>query len=479
MSKIGEECGVFGIFCPSKQDVAKEVYYGLYALQHRGQEACGIVVNDDGVLTSHKDNGLVNDVFSFEQLQKLGMGNMALGHVRYGTTGGRGRENAQPIVVNHIKGSMAVSHNGNLVNSYTLRSELEEQGLVFHTTSDTEVISYVIIKERIACGSIEEAVNKAMYKIKGAYSLCIMSPAKMIAVRDEHGFRPLCYGKKSDGSYVIASETCALDAVGAEFVREVEPGEIVVFSSEGVTSIRDHCNKAKQSFCIFEYIYFARPDSIINGCCVHNARVESGKFLARQYPVDADVVIGAPDSGIDAALGYAAQSGIPYDTGFLKNKYIGRTFIAPGQKTREDRVRIKLNAIKPVVDGKRVVLIDDSIVRGTTCARTVKLLRDAGATEVHMRIAAPPFTNPCYYGTDIPDREYLIANQHTVDEIAEIIGVDSLGYLTLEYCKDMACGKEMGFCMACFDGNYSTDTPANKEKFRFETKLSEKGNKNG
>ncbi len=477
MQKIGEECGVFGIFSPTRQDVAKEVYYGLYALQHRGQEACGIVVNDDGVFTLHKDNGLVNDVFSFEQLEKLGHGNMALGHVRYGTSGGRGRENAQPILVNHIKGSMAVSHNGNLVNSYQLRSELEEQGLVFHTTSDTEVISYVIIKERISCGSVEEAVDRAMYKIKGAYSMCIMSPTKMIAARDENGFRPLCYGKKKDGSYVIASETCALDTVGAEFIRDIEPGEIVIFSSEGIRSIKTHCGKAKKTLCIFEYIYFSRPDSVINGCCVHDARVESGKFLARAYPVDADVVIGAPDSGIDAALGYSFESGIRYETGFLKNKYIGRTFIAPGQKTREDKVRIKLNAIKSVVNGKRVVLVDDSIVRGTTCARTVNLLREAGAKEVHMRVAAPPFKNPCYYGTDIPDREYLIANQHTVEEIRQIIGVDTLGYLTLDYCKNIACGKDMGFCMACFDGNYPTETPIINEKFRFEKKLSEKGNK--
>lgn len=479
MRELGEECGVFGIFGQSKQDVAKEVYYGLYALQHRGQEACGIVVNDDGVFTSHKDNGLVNDVFSFERLEKLGRGNMALGHVRYGTSGGRGRENAQPIVVNHIKGSMAVSHNGNLVNSFELRTELEEQGLVFHTTSDTEVISYVIIKERIACGSVEEAVDRAMNKIKGAYSMCIMSPTKMIAARDENGFRPLCYGKKPDGSYVIASETCALDTVGAEFIREIDPGEIVIFSSEGIRSIRTHCGKSNHALCVFEYIYFSRPDSVINGCCVHDARVESGKFLAKTYPVDADVVIGAPDSGIDAAIGYSFESGIRYETGFLKNKYIGRTFIAPGQKMREDRVRIKLNAIKSVVNGKRVVLVDDSIVRGTTCARTVKLLRDAGAKEVHMRVAAPPFTNPCYYGTDIPDREYLIAANHTVEEIRKIIGVDTLGYLTVDYCKHIAGKEGMGFCMACFDGKYPTEIPTTNEKFRFERKLSEKGNNNG
>ena len=369
MRKINEECGVFGIYSPETQDVAHVAYYGLFALQHRGQESCGIVVNDDGVFSSHKDAGIVNDVFTPVTLGRLGQGNMALGHVRYGTTGATGRKNAQPIVINHNKGTMAIAHNGNLVNSSELREELELQGSIFHTTSDTEVISYIITKERLSAPSIEEAVNRTMNRIRGAYSLVVMSPSKMIAARDENGFRPLCYGKRVDGSYVIASESCALDAVGAEFIREIRPGEILVFGKEGIRSITDHCDKAPERFCVFEYIYFARPDSVINGCSVHEARVRAGEFLADSYPVEADVVIGVPDSGLDAAIGYSRRSGIPYEIGFLKNKYIGRTFIAPGQKSREDRVRIKLNVISSVVKGKRVVLVDDSIVRGTTSAR--------------------------------------------------------------------------------------------------------------
>ena len=474
MRKINEECGVFGIYSPETQDVAHVAYYGLFALQHRGQESCGIVVNDDGVFSSHKDAGIVNDVFTPDTLGRLGQGNMALGHVRYGTTGATGRRNAQPIVINHNKGTMALAHNGNLVNSSELREELELQGSIFHTTSDTEVISYIITKERLSAPSIEEAVNRTMNRIRGAYSLVVMSPSKMIAARDENGFRPLCYGKRVDGSYVIASESCALDAVGAEFIREIRPGEILVFGKEGIRSITDHCDKAPERFCVFEYIYFARPDSVINGCSVHEARVRAGEFLADSYPVEADVVIGVPDSGLDAAIGYSRRSGIPYEIGFLKNKYIGRTFIAPGQKSREDRVRIKLNVISSVVKGKRVVLVDDSIVRGTTSARIVKLLRDSGATEVHMRVTAPPFTNPCYYGTDIDSKENLIACSHSLDEIARVIGVDSLGYLSVDYARRLAGGENRGFCLACFDGNYPTEVPKEKAKSKFDFKISRK-----
>ena len=474
MRKINEECGVFGIYSPETQDVAHVAYYGLFALQHRGQESCGIVVNDDGVFSSHKDAGIVNDVFTPDTLGRLGQGNMALGHVRYGTTGATGRKNAQPIVINHNKGTMAIAHNGNLVNSSELREELELQGSIFHTTSDTEVISYIITKERLSAPSIEEAVHRTMNRIRGAYSLVVMSPSKMIAARDENGFRPLCYGKRVDGSYVIASESCALDAVGAEFIREIRPGEILVFGKEGIRSITDHCDKAPERFCVFEYIYFARPDSVINGCSVHEARVRAGEFLADSYPVEADVVIGVPDSGLDAAIGYSRRSGIPYEIGFLKNKYIGRTFIAPGQKSREDRVRIKLNVISSVVKGKRVVLVDDSIVRGTTSARIVKLLRDSGATEVHMRVTAPPFTNPCYYGTDIDSKENLIACSHSLDEIARVIGVDSLGYLSVDYARRLAGGENRGFCLACFDGNYPTEVPKEKAKSKFDFKISRK-----
>lgn len=475
--EIREECGVFGIFANGRTDVAASAYYALYALQHRGQESCGIVVNDDGVFNTYKDTGLVSEVFRPSVLEQLGEGNMAVGHVRYGTTGGNGRLNAQPIVVNHIKGRMALAHNGNLVNSFELRNELELCGSIFHTTSDTEVISYIITKERLTAPSIEEAVNQAMSRIKGAYSLVIMSPSKLIAVRDENGFRPLCYGKCDDGSYVVASESCALDALGARFVRDIEPGEIVVFDKNGVRSITDHCGK-KQSFCVFEYIYFARPDSVIEGCCVHSARLRAGAFLALEHPVQADIVIGVPDSGIDAAIGFSRQSGIPYGIGFIKNKYIGRTFISPGQKSREDKVKIKLNPVPDTVRGKRVVLIDDSIVRGTTSARIVKLLRDAGATEVHMRVSAPPFMNPCYYGTDIDSRDMLIACNHTNDEIAEIIGVDTLGYLSVDNVTKLALeSKCTGFCTACFSGQYPTDVPSDTRKDRFESKISERGNK--
>ena len=413
-------------------------------------------------------------MFTPEILDSFGKGRIAVGHVRYGTTGSNGRNNAQPIVVNHIKGNMALAHNGNLVNSGELRHELELQGSIFHTTSDTEVISYIITKERLTAPSIEEAVNRAMDKLKGAYSLVIMSPTKLIAVRDENGFRPLCYGKTPDGRYIVASESCALDSVGAEFIRDIRPGEIVVFGRDGVRSIDAHCNRVPCSLCVFEYIYFARPDSVIEGCSVHTARMRAGAFLALEHPVQADVVIGVPDSGIDAAIGYAKQSGIPYEPGFIKNKYIGRTFIAPGQQSREDKVRIKLNPIGDVVRGKRVVIIDDSIVRGTTSARIIKLLRDAGAKEIHMRVSAPPFLNPCYYGTDIDSRENLIACKYTIPEIANKIGVDSLGYLSVESVRQLAKGVNgTGYCTACFSGEYPTEIPDAPMKNRFETKISE------
>mgnify|MGYP002521345515 CR=1 FL=1 len=475
MSNLREECGVFGVYAPTyTEEIARTAYYGLFALQHRGQESCGIVVNDDGVFTSYKDTGLVNDVFTPEILNRLGGGHMVVGHVRYGTTGTNDRNNAQPIVVNHIKGKIALAHNGNLVNSEKLRHELELQGSIFHTTSDTEVISYIITKERLQAPSIEEAINRAMDKLRGAYSLVMMSPSKLIAVRDENGFRPLCYGKTPDGRYVVASESCALDAVGAEFIRDIKPGEIVVFDRDGIRSIDTHCNRVPCSLCVFEYIYFARPDSVIEGCNVHVARMRAGAFLALEHPVQADVVIGVPDSGIDAAIGYAKQSGIPYEPGFIKNKYIGRTFIAPGQQSREDRVRIKLNPISAVVRGKRVVMIDDSIVRGTTSARIVKLLRDAGAKEIHMRVSAPPFQNPCYYGTDIDSKENLIACKYSTEEIAKKIGVDSLGYLSVENVRQIAKGIHGGgYCTACFDGVYPTEIPAEPKKNRFETKIGE------
>ena len=475
MSHLHEECGVFGILSKERGDVASTAYYALFALQHRGQESCGIVVNDDGLFASHKDTGLVNDVFTPETMSKLGFGDMAVGHVRYGTTGSSSRANAQPIVVNHIKGPMALCHNGNLVNSFELRERLELDGSIFHTTSDTEVISYIITKERLAAPSIEEALCRAMRRIQGAYSLVVMSPSKLIAARDPHGFRPLCFGTLPDGSFVVASESCALDAVGATLARDVEPGEIIVFEKDGMRSIREHCGTCKPSLCVFEYIYFARPDSVVDGASVHEARVRAGAFLAKKHPVEADIVIGVPDSGLDAAVGYARESGIPYGIGFIKNRYIGRTFISPGQKSREDKVRIKLNPIASVVRGKRVVLIDDSIVRGTTSKRIVNLLRDAGATEVHFRVTAPPFLNPCYYGTDIDSRDHLIACHHSVREIAEIIGVDTLGYLAQEDVHFLADGGTCGgYCDACFSGRYTTEIPPQRAKSRFEYKKSER-----
>lgn len=475
MSNLHEECGVFGVYSHTHRDVATTAYYGLFSLQHRGQESCGIVVNDDGVFSSYKDVGLVYDVFTPPVMEKLGEGGIAVGHCRYGTTGCNDRNNAQPIVVNHIKGNMALAHNGNLVNSAELREELELQGSIFHTTSDSEVIAYIITKERIVSNSIEEAVSKAMDRLKGAYSLVIMSPTKLIAARDEHGFRPLCYGQTPEGDWIVASESCSLSAVGATMVRDLKPGEIIVFDKNGPRSITDHCGKCDPSLCVFEYIYFARPDSIIEGCGVHRARLRAGAFLALEHPVQADVVVGVPDSGLDAAIGFARQSGIPYGIGLIKNRYIGRTFISPGQKSREDKVRIKLNPVRETVEGKRVVLIDDSIVRGTTSARIVKLLRDAGAKEIHLRISAPPFLNPCYYGTDIDSRDNLIACHHSVDEIAKIVGADSLGYLSVENVSkltdDPSC---RSYCTACFSGEYPTEIPQRPNKNRFEQKLSER-----
>lgn len=467
---LHEECGVFGVISAEPTDVASITYYGLYSLQHRGQESCGIVVNDDGVFSSLKDLGLISEVFTAENLSRFPKGAMAVGHVRYGTTGGTNRNNCQPIEVNHQKGRMALAHNGNLSNAVTLRNELELGGAIFHTTSDTETIAYIVTKERLKAPSIEDALSEAMKTLDGAYSLVLMSPQKLICARDPYGFRPLCFGKTKDGMYVIASESCALTAVGAEFVRDVEPGEILVFSKNGFVSRKEHCNRKKKKLCIFEYIYFARPDSVIDGVSVHKARLRAGKILAKEHPADADIVIGVPDSGLDAALGFSEESGIPYGIGLIKNKYIGRTFISPGQSARLDQVKIKLNAVEEIVRDKRIVLIDDSIVRGTTCGRIVKLLREAGAKEIHMRISSSPFLHPCYYGTDIDSRDHLIACKHSVPEIADIIGADTLGYLPVsELCNLIASDD---YCSACFDGDYPTAVPTDTRKNRFEQKLS-------
>lgn len=469
---LHEECGVFGIISPTRSNVANVVYYGLYALQHRGQESAGIVVNDDGLFYSHKDVGLVSEVFTKDQLDRLPQGTMAVGHVRYGTTGASTRNNCQPIEVNHQKGRLAIAHNGNLSNAFALRNRLELGGAIFHTTSDTETIAYIVTGARLRAGSIEQAVSLAMDELEGAYSLVLMSATKLIAVRDPHGFRPLCFGKTADGSWVVASESCALGAVGAEFVRDVAPGEMLVFCNGEVKSYTEHCATKPRKTCIFEHIYFARPDSVIDGVSVQQARIRAGAILAERYPVDADVVIGVPDSGLDAALGYSIQSGIPYGIGLIKNKYIGRTFISPSKADRLDKVRIKLSPVKQAIEGKRVVLIDDSIVRGTTSKRIAELLWEAGAKEIHMRISAPPFLYPCYYGTDIDSQQHLIACRHSVQEIADMIGVTSLGYLPIQ---DLAClvGSNE-YCSACFDGRYATSVPDEGDKNRFEQKLSEK-----
>jgi amidophosphoribosyltransferase len=469
---IHEECGVFGIYSPVPADLAPLARFGLYALQHRGQESAGIALNDDGVFRACRGVGLVNEVLSSEKLEPLGQGNIAVAHVRYATTGADYLRNVQPLIINHHKGSMALAHNGNLTNAFELRTALEQRGSIFHTTTDSEVIAYVIVGQRLCCGSIESAVCAAMDVIHGAYSLVVSSPTKLIAARDPHGFRPLCLGRRADGSVVAASESCALDAVGAAFLRDVEPGEVVMVDENGLHSDRSHCGRSRRSLCVFEYIYFARSDSVLDGKSVCLARQRAGEFLAQEHPVEADVVVGVPDSGLDAAIGYARASGIPYAIGLTKNKYVGRTFIAPTQSERETGVNLKLNPIRSVIEGKRVVLIDDSIVRGTTCRRTVELLRRAGAKEVHMRISAPPFIAPCFYGTDIDSADGLIANHHTVPEIAKLIGADSLGYLSLEHAG-LLTGEDSGFCMACFSGDYPTEIPAPGSKSRFERRIHE------
>ena len=457
---IHEECGVFGVYDLDGGDVVSTIYYGLFALQHRGQESCGIAVSDTngpkGKVLSHKDMGLVNEVFTPEDLEKL-KGNIGVGHVRYSTAGSSTRENAQPLVLNYVKGTLAMAHNGNLVNAVDLREELSYTGAIFQTTIDSEVIAYHIARERLNTPSAEKAVASAMKKIVGAYSLIILSPRKMIGARDPFGFKPLCIGKR-DNTYVLSSETCALDAVGAEFIRDVRPGEIVTITSDGrIESDTSMCQPLCKK-CIFEYIYFARPDSRIDGISVYNSRIMAGRLLAKTHPVDADLVVGVPESGNVAAMGYALESGIPYGMAFIKNSYVGRTFIKPKQAQRESSVKIKLNVLTEAVKGKRVIMIDDSIVRGTTSARIVKMLKDAGALEVHVRISSPPFLHPCYFGTDIPSSDQLIASTHTVPQICEYIGADSLGYIEVSDLTHMVEGRT-DFCDACFTGNYPIEPP--------------------
>lgn len=468
--KLGEECGVFGMYDFDGKDVASTIYYGLFALQHRGQESCGIAVSDTdgpkGKVTSAKEMGLLNEAFTPETLEKLN-GDIGVGHVRYSTAGSSTRENAQPLVLNYVKGTLGLAHNGNLINAAELRKELEYTGAIFQTTIDSEVIAYHIARERLNSKTVEEAVGYAMKKIKGAYSLIVMSPRKLIGARDPFGFRPLCIGKR-DNAYILASETCALDTVGAEFVRDVLPGEIVTISSEkGIESDTSLCPpKGEEARCVFEFIYFARPDSYVDNVSVYNSRVLAGKFLAMDSPVDADLVVGVPESGNCAAIGYSLQSGIPYGTAFVKNTYVGRTFIKPKQKNRESSVQIKLNALCEAVKDKRVIMIDDSIVRGTTSDRIVRMLREAGAKEVHMRVSSPPFLWPCYFGTDIPAREQLIAYNRSVEDIRQIIGADSLAYLDVKRLPETVEG--LSICNGCFTGKYPLEPPKEDIRGDFE-----------
>lgn len=468
LEELHEECGVFGIYDFDGKDVASTIYYGLFALQHRGQESCGIAVSDTagpkGKVNAYKGMGLCNEVFTPEILEGL-HGNIGIGHVRYSTAGESTRENAQPLVLNYVKGTLGLAHNGNLTNAPKLKRELEYGGAIFQTTIDSEVIAYHIARERVKTPSVEAAVANAMKKLSGAYSLVIMSPRKMIGARDPQGFKPLCIGKR-DNAYILASESCALDTIGAVFVRDVLPGEIVTITSGGIASDTSLCpsDKSSEARCVFEYIYFARPDSVFDGVSVYHSRLWAGKALALDSPAKADLVVGVPESGNAAALGFSLQSGIPYGTAFVKNSYVGRTFIKPKQSSRESAVKIKLNVLKEAVAGKRVVMIDDSIVRGTTSALIVSMLKEAGAAEVHVRISAPPFLHPCYFGTDIPTEDQLIAHNRTVGEIRALIGADSLAFLRAERLSEMAEG--LPICTACFSGNYPIEPP--KEDIRGE-----------
>ncbi len=450
---VKEECGVFGIYNPHGEDAAASIYYGLISLQHRGQESCGIAVSDTngpkGNMNIHTGMGLVQEVFKEDTLHKL-RGNIGIGHVRYSTTGAAALNNAQPLVLNYIKGTLALAHNGNLINTDELREELAQTGAIFRTTTDSEVIAYEIARARVHTRTVEEAIQQTAFKLKGAYGLVIASPRKLIGVRDPLGIRPLCIGKRKD-SYIIASESCALTAVGAQFIRDIQPGEIVTVSRGGITSTL-HLHQMKEAHCIFEYIYFARLDSTLDGISVYESRLKAGAALARAYPADADLVTGVPDSGITAAQGYAREACLPFIPVFYKNSYVGRTFIKPTQKERESSVRLKLSVLKETVKGKDIILIDDSIVRGTTIANLIHLLKQAGAGKVHVRISSPPFLYPCYFGTDVPSDQLLLAASHSTEDIRQLIGADSLGYMRVEDLSSTVNG--LPLCRACFDQNY-------------------------
>ncbi|MBR0434495.1 MAG: amidophosphoribosyltransferase [Lachnospiraceae bacterium] len=467
---LHEECGVFGMYDFDHKDVASTIYYGLFALQHRGQESCGIAVSDTqgpkGKVIMHKGMGLVNEVFDEDSFEPM-KGNIGVGHVRYSTAGASTRENAQPLVINYVKGTLGLAHNGNLINANELKDELAYTGAIFQTTIDSEVIAYIIARERLNSKTVQEAVGRACRKLKGAYSLVVMSPRKLIGVRDPFGFKPLCLGKR-DNAYIFASESCALETIGATFIRDVKPGEIVTITADGnIESDTSMCiDENKRGRCIFEYIYFARQDSHIDDISVYDSRIKAGRFLAKDSPVEADIVVGVPESGNAAAYGYALESGIPYGVAFIKNTYVGRTFIKPKQSSRESAVRVKLNPLTENVKGKRVIMIDDSIVRGTTCAQIVSSLRKAGASEVHVRISSPPFISPCYFGTDIPDKDQLIANNRTVEDIRKIIGADSLAYLNTGRLSALVDG--LSICEGCFTGEYPLEPPTEDIRGEYE-----------
>ncbi|UOF92811.1 amidophosphoribosyltransferase [Fodinisporobacter ferrooxydans] len=462
--KWHEECGVFAIF--GHPEAAHVTYYALYALQHRGQESAGIASIDGGKLYHHRGMGLISEAFhGEEQIRKL-KGHAAVGHVRYSTTGSSEIANAQPLVFGFRQGNLALAHNGNLINAQQLHDLLERQGSIFQSTSDTEVVAHLIARSHY--DSIVENIRQSMSMVKGAYAFCILTDDKLVALRDPLGLRPMALGRLGD-AYVVASETCAFDTVGAEFIRDIEPGEMIVIDANGLQS-SFFGGKTRKALCTFEYIYFARPDSDIDGYNVHAIRKKFGKLLAQEHPADADVVIGVPDSSISAAIGYAEESGIPYEIGLIKNKYIGRTFIQPSQELRSLGVRLKLNAVRAIVEGKRVVMVDDSIVRGTTSGRLVKLLRDAGAVEVHVRISSPPVTHPCFYGIDTSTSGELIAATKTIPEICEFIGADSLEFLRLDTLLG-AFGESAGennYCNACFHGQYPTEVYEDTSKYVLE-----------
>ncbi len=461
--KLKEECGVVGIYQKGNVNTSNMAYYGLIALQHRGQESAGIAVNNDGIISCYKEMGLVAEAFD-DRILNLLKGDMCIGHVRYSTTGESFVNNAQPLVVKYKNGTIALAHNGNLVNAPGVRRTLEEEGMIFATSIDSEVIASLIAKNYKS--SIEAAIEDTMNIIRGSYALVIMTNDKLIGVRDKHGLRPLVLGRL-EGGYVLASETCALDTIGAAFVRDIEPGEIVVIDEDGVRSRRVEHSEEKR-ICIFEYIYFARPDSVMDGVSMFRVRENAGRILAKEQPAEADVVICVPDSGTPAAIGYAQASGIPYTIGMIKNKYIGRTFIQPTQTIRETGVSLKLNPLRANIEGKRIVMVDDSIVRGTTSKKIVQALRDAGAKEVHVRVSSPIISHPCYFGIDTPSRKELVGANHYLDTIRERIGADSLGYLSLEGLLESVGSRGEGYCTACFCGDYPMEVPSESDKHVFE-----------